>query len=241
MTFTGQGTGHGVGLCQHGADQMGVSGSTYREILAFYYPGASLGLTASGLSWHMLSGERMELWTTAPAQDRALLGMAEQLLREAEERTRLRLEMKPRLKVFPSVAIFRDATGEPGWVAASTRGRVIRLQPRSNRATLRHEIYHLLIESHAQTQLPLWFREGLVLALAGGPRASIGRLPADLDHAIRQTADIGDAREGYAAARARVEECIARYGETAVTGWVTRGLPPELKNASASQPVITRK
>ncbi|MDQ6700953.1 MAG: SpoIID/LytB domain-containing protein [Acidobacteriota bacterium] len=241
VTFTGQGTGHGVGLCQHGADEMGGSGSTYREILAFYYPGTSLGLTASGLRWHMLSAERVELWTTAPEQDRALLGIAEQLVGEAEERTRLRLEMKPRLKVFPSVAIFRDATGEPGWVAASTRGRVIRLQPRANRAAMRHEIYHLLIESRAGKQVPLWFREGLVLALTGGPRSLAGRTPADLDQAIRQTTDIVAARDGYAAARGRVEAYMQRYGEAAVTGWVERGLPPELKNASASQPVITRK
>ena len=241
VTFTGQGTGHGVGLCQHGADRMGSSGAAYREILAFYYPGAVLGLTSSGVHWRTLSGERVELWTAAPARDGALLGMAEQVLREAEERTRLRLEMKPRLKIFPSVAVFRDATGEPGWVAASTRGRVIRLQPKPSRATLRHEMYHLLIESHAERQVPLWFREGLVLALTGGSKTPAARAPVDFDWAIRQTADIAAARDAYAAARARVEAFIERYGEATVIGWVERGLPPELKNASASQPVIAKK
>jgi peptidoglycan hydrolase-like amidase/uncharacterized protein YgiM (DUF1202 family) len=35
--------GHGVGMSQRGAQQMANIGKTYREILSFYYPGATLG------------------------------------------------------------------------------------------------------------------------------------------------------------------------------------------------------
>jgi stage II sporulation protein D (peptidoglycan lytic transglycosylase) len=42
--FSGRGYGHGVGLCQWGAKGMAEQGSTARDILAFYYPGARLGL-----------------------------------------------------------------------------------------------------------------------------------------------------------------------------------------------------
>lgn len=35
--------GHGVGMSQRGAQQMANTGKTYREILSFYYPGATLG------------------------------------------------------------------------------------------------------------------------------------------------------------------------------------------------------
>lgn len=35
--------GHGVGMSQRGAQQMASLGKTYREILGFYYPGATLG------------------------------------------------------------------------------------------------------------------------------------------------------------------------------------------------------
>ena len=42
LVFEGSGSGHGVGLCQRGADQMGLSGRRYREILAFYYPGTEV-------------------------------------------------------------------------------------------------------------------------------------------------------------------------------------------------------
>jgi stage II sporulation protein D len=45
--FHGAGFGHGVGLCQRGADQMGAENHACREILEFYYPGAELGVTAA--------------------------------------------------------------------------------------------------------------------------------------------------------------------------------------------------
>src|SRR5207248_2645259 len=42
FTFFGRAWGHGVGLCQNGAYGMALAGRTYREILARYYPGASV-------------------------------------------------------------------------------------------------------------------------------------------------------------------------------------------------------
>ncbi|MDP2658104.1 MAG: SpoIID/LytB domain-containing protein [Candidatus Deferrimicrobium sp.] len=40
--FTGEGWGHGVGLCQYGADGMARRGAGFREILARYYPGTEV-------------------------------------------------------------------------------------------------------------------------------------------------------------------------------------------------------
>ncbi len=40
--FEGKGFGHGVGLSQYGAREMSRQGYTYRDILAFYYPGTEL-------------------------------------------------------------------------------------------------------------------------------------------------------------------------------------------------------
>src|SRR5437879_3643721 len=145
---------------------MGAAGRGYREILEFYYPGTKLGVTAQGLAWKSLGGERVEVITTRPGEDGFLVALADRLARAAEERTGLRWESGARLKIFPTIAAFRDATGEPGWVAASARGRVIRMQPvaalRSVEGTLQHELLHALIESHARAGLPVWFREGLV-------------------------------------------------------------------------------
>ncbi len=42
VIFEGRGWGHGVGLCQWGAQEMAKQGRDYREILEHYYPGAIL-------------------------------------------------------------------------------------------------------------------------------------------------------------------------------------------------------
>jgi len=43
LLFTGKGWGHGVGMCQDGADGMAKAGSSYRRILTRYYSGIELG------------------------------------------------------------------------------------------------------------------------------------------------------------------------------------------------------
>jgi len=40
--FSGRGMGHGVGLCQWGAEEMAEKGQDYASILRWYYPGTSL-------------------------------------------------------------------------------------------------------------------------------------------------------------------------------------------------------
>ena len=47
ITITGHGYGHGHGMSQYGAEGAARQGKTWREILQFYYPGASWG-TKSG-------------------------------------------------------------------------------------------------------------------------------------------------------------------------------------------------
>ena len=206
LTFTGRGAGNGVGLCQRDSDRMT---GTYNQILGAFYPGTRTGLTGQGISWQVISGERIELWSTNAQQDRGLIAQAEQELRFAEDATGLTTALHPRLQVFPTVASFRDSTGEPGWVAASTKGRVIRLQPSARtEAILRHELLHLLLEEHAHPDLPLWYREGLTLALAGGS---------------------GPRDPGYAAYRQRVEANIRTFGKQAVIAWARSGLPPSTR------------
>jgi stage II sporulation protein D len=216
FTFTGRGTGHGLGLCQVGADRMPGS---YKEILGVFYPGSVVGLTAQGIDWHPMGGERADVWATTERRD--LVGLADALVRETEAATGLRIAVRPRIQVYPTLGVFRNATGEPGWVAASTKGRIIRVQPSAaDRATLRHEMYHVIIETNARSSLPLWFREGLALSLAGGATST---------------------NAGYADARARVDGCIRHYGRGAVIGWLTTGLPDEVKRQNATNPVVTRQ
>jgi stage II sporulation protein D len=48
LHFTGQGWGHGVGMCQWGAYTMSARGSNYQQILQYYYPGTALMKIAQG-------------------------------------------------------------------------------------------------------------------------------------------------------------------------------------------------
>ena len=157
-------------------------------------------------------------------------------MHESEESTGLLYNGAATLKVYPTVATFRDATGEPGWVAASTRGRTIRLQPTdvlrdtgTLESTLRHELLHMLVESHAKPGTPLWFREGLVLYLSR---------PAMRPSHVSSFESADALNKAFAALRvstrcvmrmrrpqARVSRLVTQNGRVEVIGWLQNGLP----------------
>lgn len=218
FVFLGRGHGHGIGLCQDGAARMGMENRAYREILAFYYPGSALGLTAAGLAWIPSAGERVDVWTTRP--DGLTVESADRAVREAERRSGFAISGRPRVRVYPTVATFRDATGEAGTVAAIARGSTIRMQPdQTLRArgvldsTLLHEMLHVALESHSTAGQPWWFREGLALAIAN-------ERPTDPKY--REAAD-------------RVNGLLARNGRDTVLGWWQRGLPRESDPSGVDQ------
>jgi stage II sporulation protein D len=230
--FAGKGVGHGVGMCQIGAAEMARQGKNYHEILAFYYPGAIEGRSAQGISWNSVEGNGFDLRVVYP-EDAALVREAGRVaLQEAQQRSGLKMTARPVLEVFPSVAMFRDATGEPGWVAASTRHEEIRLQPPSMlrgrlQKILRHEFLHMLIEAHSEAGTPLWFREGLVVYLdeESAVPLRVEFSAAEIDRVIRSRAGQVEMRRAYAQAGARVREWEQRYGRAQVMDWLSRGLP----------------
>jgi stage II sporulation protein D len=222
LLFQGYGAGHGVGLCQVGAAERGEHGHTYRQILAFYFPGTTLGVSAQGFQWTRMDGERVEAYSTHPHEDRDVVAAADRAVREAESRSGIAIGARVRLRIYPTVAAFRDATGEPGWVAASTVGRTVRMQPAgalraASRldSTLRHEMLHVAIESQAHPRTPLWFREGLVLYLAGTPAGS-GAPALGEERAMRNQ---------YEADQSRVRALIGRHGQATVMQWLRTGSP----------------
>jgi stage II sporulation protein D len=239
VSFTGRGLGHGVGLCQIGAEVMGEEGKSYREILAYYYPGTKLGIAAQGVSWQKLTGENVELLTTRPAQDQPLVSLGARLVRETEASTGLAFAAVPQWKAYPTVAMFRDATGEPGWVAATTRGHTLQSQPAdvlkqagTLESTLRHELLHMLIEAHAKPGTPVWYREGLVLYLSE-PNANIHspsefKSASELEKAIANPTSEDQLRAAYSVAHAKVADMAKRYGKQKLILWVQQGLPADV-------------
>ena len=242
VVFHGRGRGHGVGLCQVGAEVMGEEGHSYREILAFYYPGTRLGVSAQGIAWQQLANEDIELLTTRPDRDRSLLPLATRFMHESEESTGLVYQAKPRLRVYATVAEFRNSTGEPGWVAASTKGKAIQMQPPdvlrdagTLDSTIHHELLHMLIDSYTRPGTPLWFREGLVLYLtspsdAMPQKAALADVTA-LEKSLRSPQSEEELRHAYAEARARVAQLAQQFGKDTVLHWVQDGLPVEAAGA----------
>jgi stage II sporulation protein D len=175
---------------------MGAEGRTYRDILAFYYPGTSIGQSAQSFAWRKINGERVELWTTAPGHDQRLVPIADAALRQAEKIAGMRARVRPLVRVYPTVTAFRNATGEPGVVAGDERGRVIRLQPDPASQTVLHEMLHLVLEANARPDVPVWYREGLTAWLAG-------------DRVVPE----------------RMRTLAARHGPARLLGWLRTGLP----------------
>ena len=97
----------------------------------------------------------------------------------------------------------------------------------------------MLIESYARPHTPLWFREGLVLYLAGtnaaqaSPRPSFEDVTA-LDKALRAPASEEQLRTAYAEAYARVAELARQHGKAALIGWVQNGLPSDVASGTTA-------
>jgi stage II sporulation protein D len=151
---------------------------------------------------------------------------------EAQRRFAPKRAVALELVVAPTTEVFRQMTGQPGWMLASTRGSVIVLQPeavlhahgRDAEKTLLHEMLHVLVESEAGERTPLWLREGLVEVLAGedgGAQAglSVSAIEGALHHADSQ----GESERAHRAAAARVQKLVARYGLPAVRSWLSSG------------------
>jgi stage II sporulation protein D len=238
FTFKGRGVGHGVGLCQTGAAEMAREGKSYRDILSFYFPGALTGRAAQGIPWKTHRASSFDVQTVT-AGDERVIAAADAALRWAQSRTGLSPRERPVVAVFPNIQMYRDSTGEPGWVAASTRNNVIQLQPLVRLGaklpdTLRHEFVHLLLETNASSSTPLWFREGLAIYLARETPPSVPDMslePSQIDDAIRSRRSAVEMRQAYAAAAARVRRLAEIYGRDEPLRWLRSGLPPYVLHA----------
>jgi len=235
--FSGRGSGHGVGLCQAGAEEMAREGKSYRDILNFYYPGTEL-VSARAENWQKQSSERLDLLSTNPQADAAILPIADRILKEDERAIGWQLAFRPQLEIFPTMDSYRDTTGQPGWVAASVRGQTIRLQPLIElqrksivESTLRHEFFHLLVESRAKLGAPLWFREGIVLYLsspAAPPANAVAMTDQQMESSLLHPLSHDNQENAYAAAQNRVLLLVQLRGRQTVLEWLATGIPADV-------------
>ncbi|HKP72747.1 MAG TPA: SpoIID/LytB domain-containing protein, partial [Pyrinomonadaceae bacterium] len=299
FVFRGSGFGHGLGLCQSGAHVMAARGSSYRQILAYYFPGTNVGgasvadLTRPQQADHAaiqspkplenaaaanearrvasfahakaahfahanvaastaspprlsLSSEnfRVSYPATVASNGRRDLESALSALEAARRDVRARLASAS--VSFPALGVlevfvhettgdFTGATGKPAWVAATTRGRRIELQPLSTlrrrnvlAPTLRHEYAHAVIEALSRGRAPLWLAEGLAAHVAG-EGAMLARHESkqkfsaeELEKRLAAPASAAEMRSLYAAAFREVNALIRAEGEAGVWRRVAR-------------------
>jgi stage II sporulation protein D len=243
--FNGRGSGHGVGLCQHGASVMAAQGRSASEILAQYFPGAEALDESTARPWQTLSvpgaAHTLTLETLDPAASSYLPTLA-QAFSEAQSRSGLQLpglQSAPlTVRAYPSTPAFRDATLAPGWVAAFAEGNFIATQPLATLSsrrllppTLRHEFLHVLLEAHSSPTAPLWLREGLVEVFSDPPTASAPTpsLPlAQLDELLAHPTSESQSAAAHRAAAVYAARLVARYGRTQVLTWLATSLPANL-------------
>jgi stage II sporulation protein D len=240
LEITGRGYGHGVGLCQAGAYEMAAEGQSDAQILSFYFPGAIIGITPSGNGWQSVVGAGWTLLTTdrgsgLVAEGNAAWAQAQSLLASPGA------SISPMVQELPSTELFRQTTGEPGWMLASTRGSTVFLQPAAVRRTnggtaalLLHEFLHVLIEQQTGGKSPLWLREGLAEVLVSPVKESLklADLPAsEVDAELAHPANATVSRHAHRVAAQMVTLLCARYGMPAVREFLHNGVPSEAINS----------
>jgi len=226
LVFTGRGLGHGVGLCQAGAEQMGQMGIAYEKILAHYFPGTTVEKLEASSAARILSSEHFQM--VFPPSQEAWVAETLQALERSRQQLASRAEVLParvQARTWETTEEFIRASGQPGWVAANNNGQSIQLQPLRLLkrkgildSTLRHELTHLVVRRLRASQVPRWFEEGLVLYLTGEqPRAGAstsfsGRSVEDVVTRPRSEAEM---KAAYARALERIRELARRRGEAA--------------------------
>jgi stage II sporulation protein D len=233
LIFDGRGHGHGVGLCQVGAAEMGAEGKSALDILQFYFPGTDVHVELHDDGWLKTQVGRLSVRSTHVPSEQTRAAI-QQAWEEAKKRFGKETAVIPEVVLAPSTELFRQLAVQPGWALASSRGQEIVLQPEAvfsaNKVnwplTLRHEMLHVLVESEASAQTPLWFREGFVEVLNGDFEPSAGAMsPAEIDRALTSAVSWRQAALAHREAASMMRRLITRYGTSAVSGWLVSGVP----------------
>jgi stage II sporulation protein D len=236
--FNGRGSGHGVGLCQHGAAAMAAQGRPASEILAQYFPGADALDESTARTWQSITipgaSDTLVLETLDPGANSHLPTLA-QALAEAQSRSGLLPSGPLTVRAYSTTTAFRDATLAPGWVAAFAEGNFIATQPLATLSsrhlllpTLRHEFLHALLEAHSSPNAPLWLREGLVEVFSDSPptAASTPTIPLpQLDNLLAHPASESQSAAAHRAAATYTARLVTRYGRSQVLAWLASSLP----------------
>jgi stage II sporulation protein D len=222
--FSGHGLGHGVGLCQAGAEQMGRMGIPMERILTTYFPGTEISSPPADDTDRIASSEHFEL--AFPSAQEPWVKQTLESLESWRRRLGAHAEALPRrirVQTWNRTEEFIRATGQPGWTAAVSDGESIALQPlallarkRILNQTLRHELTHLAVHKLGAKGVPRWYEEGLVLYLSEESIESAmrhGQAGEQLEEAISKPRSEAEMKAAYAQALERVRQLARRQGD----------------------------
>jgi stage II sporulation protein D len=225
--FSGHGLGHGVGLCQAGAEQMARMGFSAARILSTYFPGAEICFQAPPNPDPIASSEHFELVYPASQEPwvKQALGALEQWRKELGPHAEA-LPPRVRVQTWATTEEFIHATGQPGWMAGASDGQSVALEPLALLArkgildqTLRHELTHLIVHRLGAKGVPRWFEEGMVLYVTAeriAPPPATRVTEQGLEEAISRPRSEAEMKAAYAQALEKVRQYARRQGDAAL-------------------------
>jgi stage II sporulation protein D len=225
--LTGNGYGHGVGMCVIGATKLAARGESAEALLARYFPGTAVGTIRS----RPAAPPRSAPVPTAAASA-APASVAAPLVPDAGAEARRELDLlasrartelsallqvaQPApiaIRVHSSDEAFERATGRHWFTFGALVGGELHLMPLDQlrqrgvlERIVRREIVHALLDAQLQGR-PRWVRDGAALYFADpeAPESEL-RAPCPTDVELAQPVSAGALSQAHAQARA----CFAR-------------------------------
>lgn len=192
------------------------------------------GTAAPPIEWVKGSNGRAGMETTR-FQDMPILESVGRFMKSIEQAASRGFETRPVVRFYPSVAAYREATGAPEWLAGSTKGDIIRLQPAELlRAkglldpALQQELATVLVDSRGRSDLPSWYRHGVAAwisqaRITGAVAKTFA--PAALNTALDRRQSEAQYRQSSRRAQEFVEALVRAKGKDVVLGWMEKGVP----------------
>jgi SpoIID/LytB domain protein len=215
LRFTGQGNGHGVGMCVIGSMQRAAAGESSDAILARYFPGTTISpmparSAVAGAPDRPGAAQRVRL--EIPERYEAERQALTDRIATARNELAAALGVEPPsqlvVRFHASPAGYERATGLP-WFTSGTlvddQLHFVPVDALRDRGlldrSLRHELVHLM-SARTLAQRPAWVREGAAVHFADpdAPLPPRGECPGDIE--LLQPVSIGALADAYARARA---------------------------------------
>jgi len=219
-SFTGHGSGHGVGLCVLGSARLAAQGLPAERILSRYFPGLTLSSKVP-----REEAARSFLRLVLPEADEGARAAVDDLAMKTRQSLQVTLGVggpeSIALRFHPTVESYQRATGQPWFTTAATVDHDVHLVPLAVlrqrgvlERTVRHELVHVLADS-ALAGRPLWVREGAAIYFAGErPATRAAARPVDPDRHLTCPTDAElrhpSSRDAMGAAYARAGDCFAQ-------------------------------